>query len=149
MQSSINYRVTFFGNTVDLKDIIGEDKLNVLSSLNSLNKDFDASNIQTYLETDPSSSDIIAPLITHTQRLFYNSANSAHQDDTGNLYYHTGISHDHGVKWNDLKYAIRVHNIIEAIETQYDGIDFSDDFFTETSNDQYSKLFMWLHRKKE
>ena len=30
------YRVTFFGNTVDLKDIIGEDKLNELSSLDSL-----------------------------------------------------------------------------------------------------------------
>ena len=141
------YRVTFFGNTVDLKDIIGEDKLNVLTSLNSLNKDFDASNIKTYLETNPSSSDIIVPFITHTQRLFYNSASSAHQDDTGNLYYHTGSSHDHGVRWDNLKYAIRVHNIIEAIQTQY-SLTFSSDFFTETSNDQYSKLFMWLHRKK-
>ena len=141
------YRVTFFGNTVDLKDIIGEDKLNVLTSLNSLNKDFDASNIQTYLESNPASNDIIVPLITHTQRLFYNSATSAHQDDTGNLYYHTGSSHDHGVRWDNLKYAIRVHNIIEAIQTKY-SLTFSSDFFTETSNDQYSKLFMWLHRKK-
>ena len=141
------YRVTFFGNTVDLKDIIGEDKLNVLSSLDSLKKDFNASNIKTYLETNPASSDIIVPLITHTQRLFYNSSSSAHTDDTGNLYYHTGSSHDHGVRWDNLKYAIRVHNIIEAIETKY-GLTFSSDFFTETSNDQYSKLFMWLHRKK-
>ena len=141
------YRVTFFGNTVDLKDIIGEDKLNELSSLNSLKKDFNANNIKTYLETNPSSSDIIVPLITHTQRLFYNSSSSAHTDDTGNLYYHTGSSHDHGVRWDNLKYAIRVHNIIEAIQTKY-GLTFSSDFFTETSNDQYSKLFMWLHRKK-
>ena len=141
------YRVTFFGNTVDLKDIIGEDKLNELSSLDSLKKDFNASNIKTYLETNPSSSDIIVPLITHTQRLFYNSSSSAHTDDTGNLYYHTGSNHDHGVRWDNLKYAIRVHNIIEAIQTKY-GLTFSSDFFTETSNDQYSKLFMWLHRKK-
>ncbi len=141
------YRVTFFGNTVDLKDIIGEDKLNVLTSLDSLKKDFNATNIKTYLETNPASSDIIVPLITHTQRLFYNSSSSAHTDDTGNLYYHTGSSHDHGVRWDNLKYAIRVHNIIEAIETKY-GLTFSSDFFTETSNDQYSKLFMWLHRKK-
>ena len=141
------YRVTFFGNTVDLKDIVGEDKLSVLTSLNSLNKDYDESNIETYLKTDPSTSDIIVPLITHTQRLYYDSV--SHQVDTNNLYYHTGSGNNlHGVKWNDLKYAIRVHNIIEAIESQYDGIDFSDDFFTETGNDAWSKLFMWCHRKK-
>ena len=136
------YRVTFFGNTVDLKDIIGEDKLNVLTSLNSLNKDFDQANIKTYLETNPASSDIIVPLITHTQRLYYDSGDTAH--NTGNL---DPSSNKHGVRWDNLKYAIRVHNIIEAIQTQY-GLTFSSDFFTETSNDQYSKLFMWLHRKK-
>ena len=136
------YRVTFFGNTVDLKDIIGEDKLNVLTSLNSLNKDFDSSNIKTYLETNPASSDIIVPLITHTQRLYYDSGDTDH--NTGNL---DPSSNKHGVRWDNLKYAIRVHNIIEAIQTQY-SLTFSSDFFTETSNDQYSKLFMWLHRKK-
>jgi hypothetical protein len=136
------YRVTFFGNTVDLKDIIGEDKLNVLTSLNSLNKDFDASNIQTYLERNPASNDIIVPLITHTQRLYYDSGDTDH--NTGNL---DPSSNKHGVRWDNLKYAIRVHNIIEAIQTQY-SLTFSSDFFTETSNDQYSKLFMWLHRKK-
>jgi hypothetical protein len=92
------YRVTFFGNTVDLKDIIGEDKLNVLTSLNSLNKDFDASNIETYLKTDPSTSDIIVPLITHTQRLFYNSGHT-HQSDTGNYIITSGSGNNlHGVK---------------------------------------------------
>jgi len=136
------YRVTFFGNTVDLKDIIGEDKLNVLTSLNSLNKDFDSSNIKTHLETNPASSDIIVPLITHTQRLYYDSGDNDH--NTGNL---DPTSNKHGVRWDNLKYAIRVHNIIEAIQTQY-SLTFSNDFFTETSNDQYSKLFMWLHRKK-
>ena len=138
------YRVTFFGNTVDLKDIIGEDKLNVLTALDSLNKDFDETNIKTYLESNPASNDIIVPLITHTQRLYYDSSDTTH--DTGNLDYNSG--NKHGVRWDNLKYAIRVHNIIEAIEAQYAGITFSDDFFTETSNDQYSKLFMWLHRKK-
>jgi len=30
------YKITFFGETVDLKDLVGEDKLNQLTSLNSL-----------------------------------------------------------------------------------------------------------------
>jgi len=141
------YRVTFFGNTVDLKDIIGEDKLETLTALNSLNKTYDATNIETYLKQDPASSDIVVPLITHTQRIFYNS--TTHVNGSGNVYYHTGSGNNlHGVRWDNLKYAIRVHNIIEAIEAKYDGIDFSSDFFTETGNDVYSDLFMWCHRKK-
>ena len=137
------YRVTFFGNTVDIKDTLGEDKLSALTDLSSLNKDYDASTLKTYLTTNPSSSDIIVPLITHTQRLYYDSGETT--QDTGNL---ATTGNYHGVRWDNLKYAIRVHNIIEAIQSQYADITFSSDFFTETSNDQYSKLFMWCQRKK-
>ena len=48
--------------------------------------------------------------------------------------------------WSDLKYAIRVWKIIEAIEVQYD-IEFTDDFFN-SSNQEFYTLYMWLHRKK-
>ena len=137
------YRVTFFGNTVDIKDVLGEDKLSALTDLSSLNKDYDEGTVKTYLTTNPSSSDIIVPLITHTQRLYYDSGETT--QDTGNL---ATTGNYHGVRWDNLKYAIRVHNIIEAIQSQYADITFSSDFFTETSNDQYSKLFMWCHRKK-
>ena len=137
------YRVTFFGNTVDIKDVLGEDKLSALTDLSSLNKDYDAGTLKTYLTTNPSSSDIIVPLITHTQRLYFDSGETT--SDTGNL---ATTSNTHGVRFDNLKYAIRVHNIIEAIQSQYADITFSSDFFTETSNDQYSKLFMWCHRKK-
>jgi len=137
------YRVTFFGNTVDIKDILGEDKLSALTDLSSLNKDYDEGTVKTYLTTDPSSSDIIVPLITHTQRLYFDSGETT--QDTGNL---ATTGNYHGVRWDNLKYAIRVHNIIEAIQSQYTQITFSSNFFTETSNDQYSKLFMWCHRKK-
>ena len=62
------------------------------------------------------------PLITHTQRLYYDSGDTAH--NTGNL---DPSSNKHGVRWDNLKYAIRVHNIIEAIQTKY-GLTFSSDF---------------------
>ena len=140
------YRVTFFGNIVDLKDIIGEDKLNVLTSLNSLNKDFDSSNIKTYLESNPASNDIIVPLITHTQRLYYDSGDTDH--NTGNL---DPSSNKHGVRWDNLKYAIRVHNIIEAIQTQYDiTFNMSDSGSIKTffGSDVFDELYLWLHREK-
>ncbi len=140
-----SYRITFFGNTVTLKDLLGEDKLNALTELNTLNETFSPSSIETALQRNPSSNDVVVPIITHTKRLYYDSGDNT--ADTGNLFNHTGGgSHNHGLAWNELKYALRIHKIIEAIEDRY-GITFSTDFFN-TSNDSYYDLFMWLHRKK-
>jgi hypothetical protein len=142
------YRITFFGNTVTLKDLFGDDKLSSLSSLTAFNQPYDSAGIKQGLQANSLLNDVIVPLITHTRRLFYNShTGHAHDDNhTGNLFYQQGSGHEHGVLYSDLKYAIRLHNIIEAIESKYD-ITFSDDFFVAT-NKPYHNLFMWLHRKK-
>lgn len=140
-----SYRIRFTGNTVTLKDLLGEDKLSSLTGLNSNNVVFDSSTIKNKLKANPSSNDIIVPLITHTQRLHYDSNSSANLE--GNVYYESGGgSHLHGVAWDDLKYAIRVDTIMQEIASKY-GFTFSNDFFN-SSNAPYYNLFMWLHRKK-
>ena len=140
-----SYKVRFTGNTVTLKDLLGEDKLGALTDLNSNTLVYNAANVKTKLKANPATSDIITPLITHTQRLGYNSHSSA--NESGNVYYESGGGANlHGVSWDDLKFAIRIDTIIQAIETNY-NISFSDDFFTST-NTPYYNLFMWLHRKK-
>jgi len=141
------YRITFFGDIVELKDKLGEKKLSDLnfSSYQPLN--YDPATVEAKLSAEESSTNhIIAPLITHSQRLYYEDG--AHGLDTGNLWYEngSGTSHHHGVKWNELKYAIRVNKIIEAIETDFD-LSFSSDFFKNTSIREFDHLFMWLHRK--
>ena len=145
-----SYKVVFYGETIALNDILGEDKLANLDSLDPENIIYNAANIKAGLELDPSvaGNDLITPLITHTQRLFYDSVSHAANDPrgTGNLYYHGGTVDYHGVLYSDLKYAIRIHRLIQAIETQYPSIVFSTDFFN-TSNASYYGLFMWLHRK--
>ena len=139
------YKVTFFGNTIKLKDILGDDELSELSFDASLNKTYDATNVKAGLQLNPSSNDVVVPLISHTQRLFYNS--TAHVANDGNLFYQTGDGTNfHGVVWDNLKYAIRIHKIVEAIQSKYD-LTFSNDFFVST-NAPYYNLFMWLHRKK-
>ena len=144
------YRITFFGNTVTLKETLGDDKLLELNTLTDLNKTYDASNVKASLQVNPATSDIIVPLITHTQRLKYNSTTS--NNDEGNIAYDQG--HPHGVSYKELKYAIRLHKIIQAIEDKYTiakgynkDLTFSNDFFNST-NAPYYNLFMWLHRKK-
>jgi len=136
------YKITFFGSTVTLKDLVGDDTLSALSSLTSLNKTYNATSVKDALEDDPTTNNIIVPLITHTKRLHYNSHSS--DTTTGNLHFKNG--HITGVSYSDLKYAIRLHSIIEAIETKYE-ITFSNDFF-HNNNIPYYNLFMWLHRKK-
>lgn len=136
------YKIVFFGNTVDLKDLIGEDKLNTLTGLNSNNIVWNMANVKARLQLSHNTHDLIVPLITHTDRLYYDSGDTSSQN-TFNLYPHTGKVR--GVIWNQLKYAIRVRKIVEAIESKY-SLTFSNDFFTSTNN-VYDDLFMWLHRK--
>ena len=79
--------------------------------------------------------------------MFYDSDTASDVADSGDLHYHSGGGqHVHGVKWNELKYAIRVNKIIEQIETDLD-LSFSTDFFKNTSITEFDHLFLWLHRK--
>ena len=139
------YRITFFGSTVTLKDLLGDDKLQSLD-LTDYDQEYSFTAVRSALTFDPTTNDVVVPLISHTKRLFYDSG--SHTDDgQGNLYYDTGHTQDlHGVLWSDLKYAIRIDKIIQAIGVKY-GLTFSDDFFN-SSNEHYYNLFLWLHRKK-
>ena len=154
------YRITFFGNTVDLKDVLGDDTLQALGWLDNFKKPYSSAGIYTGLvsgyditvDAVSYTKAIIAPLITHTTRLFYDSVNHTAEypdPDGGNLYPHSsgGGSHHHGVYYGELKYAIRLHLIIKAIEEQYPELEFTTDFFN-TTNNAYYGLYMWLHRKK-
>lgn len=138
------YRITYFGNTVNLKDLIGEDKLNALD-LSAYNQVYNATNVLSKFQLNPTTNDIIVPFISHTNRYYFDSS-SGHANDERNLHYDTGSGHHHGLLWSDLKYAIRLNNIIQAIGTKY-GLTFSTDFFN-SSNLDYYNLFMWLHRAK-
>jgi hypothetical protein len=144
------YKITFFGDIVEIKDALGDKKLADLD-FSAYDLTYNPSTVETKLTNIQSSTNhIIAPLITHTQRLFFNSDTSSDVADNGDLHYHSGGGqHIHGVKWNQLKYAIRVNKIIEAIEalTEFD-FTFSTDFFKNTSKPEFDHLFLWLHRKK-
>ena len=156
------YRVTFFGNTVSLKDLLGDDLLSSLSWLDNFSskenglelsnsmsdiKDYLTNNVNKTVDGTVYNNPIQVPLITHTQRLFYDS--SANVSDSENVHYHTtsSFNNKHGVKYNELKYALRINLIIKAIEEKY-GLSFSNDFFNNSNNDAFNNLYMWLHRVK-
>jgi len=133
------YNVGFYSNVTSLKDKFGEDNLNVLD-LSAQNHTYNDTNIETGINNYVSGTDnaVIYPLITPVTRWYYDSQGS-HGD--GNIHYHNDP--DHGVFYYDLKPAVKLKKIIDAIETKY-GIEFQSDFFDSAD---FGKLFMWCHRR--
>lgn len=135
------YKLTFFGNTIKLRDAIGEEKLSALD-LDAYNTTYSSTDIKAGLLADPASNDVIVPLITHTERLTYGTGAVA---NSGDLKPYVGTFT--GVLWSELKYAIRVDVIMQAIASRY-GFTFGNDSFFKSANADYYNLFLWLHRKK-
>jgi len=142
------YRVTFFGNTINLNDVLGATQLSGLSGLSSDNLTYTSASVLSKLRNPPTGN-ICCPLITHSQRLIFDPATN--KQELGNLAWQ-GSTSDNGVLFSDLKYAIRLQRIVAAIQSQVyeneQSITFSNDFFNNTSNTAFYNLWMWLHRKK-
>lgn len=138
------YRVTFYGSIVDLKDVLREDKLPSLPALD-IDKPYNATAIHAALIDADAADGTHIPLITVGQDLYYNSAVNSEQ--SGNLYYNAAVNQ--GVKHDQLKYAIKITKIIEAIETKYSQITFDpQSFFKAGDKFMFNQLYMWCHRKK-
>ena len=122
------YKLVFFGETIELKDILGEDDLSRLEFPSSLNFAYDYATIKSkFIST---SGDVCFPLITHTKNMRFSNAG---YKSTNNKF----------LNQFDIKPALKLRAIIEAIETTYD-IDLSNDFFNSTD---FRSIYMWLHRE--
>ena len=107
------YRLTFFGSTVNLPDLVGDDYLSALKMITSdFTFTYSDANIKTYLSdglditskmityTDA----IIFPLISHTKRFIYDTSDSTANTTTqNNIAYEAGTQH--GLELSQLKPA--------------------------------------------
>ena len=132
------YKLVFFGETVELKDVLGEDELSGLTFPESLNFDYNHNTIVDMFCNYTSGQDlgdVCFPLITHTKNMRYN--NNAYESLTP-------VANEK-LNYRDIKPAIRVRKIIDAIESTYDEIDFSGEFFNSAD---FHNLYLWMHREK-
>ena len=151
------YKITFFGSTVNLKDILGEDKISALEFLNNFKFDYTDANIKSFMSDglDVTIDDVVYedallfPLISHTKRLIYDSTSSStfkKTDKQNNVVFVNNQSTiEYGLEISELKPAFRVDIIVKAIEEQY-NISFTKDFFN-AGNIPYYNLYLWLHHK--
>jgi len=135
------YQVGFYSNTTALKDLFGEDTLNDLD-LSAQDHTYNDTNLINGLVNYVAGTGdaVIYPLISPVRTWYYNSSGSDHEPE--NISYHSGHN-EHGVFFYDLKPAVKLQKIIDAIETKYD-VTFDSDFFATAD---FGKLFMWCHRR--
>lgn len=135
-----SYEIVFFSAGVNLKDLFGEDELTDLD-LSAYDHEYTGANVRTGAEAGLSSGNIIYPLISPKEAWFYNSNSSSHNDY--NLAYHT-TNDNHGLHYYELKPAVKLAALIDAIEAKY-GITFNSNFF---ASDKFTNLYMWCHRRE-
>ena len=124
-----SFKVVFFGDTVELKEVLGEDMLSSLQGLDALDFEYSYNNVKDKFINN--SGDINFPLITHTKNMRYN--NSGYRDNISN----TELS------FTDIKPAIRVQRVVQAINDTYPQINITGSLL---NNPRYSNLHLWLHK---
>ena len=136
------YEVVFFSAGVNLKDLFGEDELIDLD-LSAYDHSYSGSVIRGAMEgtTPLHSGNVIYPLISPVADWFYDSSSSAHDDN--DIAYHT-TNDTHGLDYYELKPAIRISKLIDAIESKY-SITFTSTFF---GTSKFTDLFLWGHRRE-
>lgn len=131
------YMMSFFGTLTSLSDTFGEDELTTLD-LAAYNHSYTSPTILQGLQTGLFSGNIIYPLMSPKKNWWYDSGSNVHDDS--NIAYHT-TNDPHGVNFYELKPAIKVARLMDAIEAKY-GIQFGGIFMNDTT---FNKLFLWCH----
>ena len=133
------YKLVFFGDTIELKDLLGESMLSDLTYPSSLNFDYDHNTIVDMFCNYTSGQDlgdVCFPLITHTKNMRYNN----------NTYESLTPAANEKLNYRDIKPAIKVRQIIDAIRnTPNIEIDFTGEFF---NSEDFNNLYLWMHREK-
>lgn len=135
-----SYKLVFTGETVEFKKILAENELSSLQLPESLNFEYSSSFVKSRLGTtiavtDPDY-DLLFPLITHTKNMRYGyNGNAGYKDAITNTF----------LNYADIKPALRAKVIIDAIESNYPQIKFSNTFFNSFN---FKKLYLWLHREE-
>jgi len=123
------YKLVFFGETIEFKDVLAENELSSLEFPSSLNFPYTHAN---GLQKFTNLSEVCMPLITHSKNMRFDNNGYKSTDNTF-------------LNFRDLKPAIKVKTIIEAIENDYAEIDFTDEFF---NGEQINNLYLWMHKEK-
>jgi hypothetical protein len=132
----VNYNLEFFGATIKIKDLIGDDKLTNLD-LSAYDHNYEAATIKTGLINRLFSGVIKYSLLSYKRRFLFQEGQLDTEENINIKYNSTFTS---GLDWKELKPCIKADAILQAIETKY-NINFTNDFF---GRSEWQQLYMSL-----
>lgn len=137
-----SYTINFWGNLVNFKDLLKDDKLNSLD-VSAYDHEQNSDNVRQGLETGLFGGDVIYPILYKKQLFYDSSGQNVNTEILANIAYDGGANT--GIIWNELRPAIGLLPLIQLIEQKY-GFTFSRDFF---GRDEFKKLYLWVNNDKE
>lgn len=143
-----DYKLGFFGNTSKLKELVGDNTLGDLD-LTAYDHSYTSGEVQagfgdisTSATISKNSGALIYPLFSPVKNWIYDSG--ANHDDSNIAFHGDHGANKHGVHYYELKPALQVTKILDAIEAEY-GITFDGSFITTAP---FTALFMWLNNRE-
>jgi len=124
-----SYTINFVGNLVQLKDKFKEDKLNVINGYESLNFEYNFTNV-----IDGAYPNIKFPLIASTRRFEFETGTASDVTTTAGA-----------IPYTELFPAIRVSKVFDFIESTY-GLNFVGDFLNYAL---FKELFLFCKNSEE
>ena len=134
------YTLTFYGDVVTLTDLFGEDYLYDLN-FSAYDHQYSDTAVLARLTTD-TFAPLFYPLCSPVKNWFYQSAGGAGANNENNIAHKTGGVGQRGIRYYELKPAIKVTAILDAMEQKY-GITFTGAFLASVP---FEDLSLWLHR---
>lgn len=125
------YTLRFYSSVVNLSDLFGDEELSGLD-LSAFDHVYNVDILESLNRPTIADGDVYYPLISSVRNYEIGTANENDITTT-----------DGEIVYTDLKPALRLIKIIEAIETKY-SVSFSRSFFGRAV---FRNLFMWMHRE--
>ena len=136
------YTLTFYGDVVTLTDLFGEDYLYDVD-FSEFDHEYTDTEVFNRLTGDDDTG-FFYPLCSPVKNWFYRSGTGGAANDVNNIAFNTGSGGQgsRGIRYTELKPALKVTNILTAIGAKY-GITFTGSFLSATP---FVDLSLWLHR---
>ena len=144
------YKVVFFGEPSSLNDLFGNEELDSLNGLSTYDISYSNTDFLQAFKvglqstgvdaTSLANRNVVVPLILLENYYTYDTPSTNRLDNV-----------NFPVLQPDLKPAIKLKRVIEAIQTQYDitfNMADSGSIKTFFGSDMFDELYLWLHREK-
>jgi len=138
-----SYKITFIGDLLNLSNLFGEDVLNDLDGLDAYNHNYTSNQVKSGIQgTSLESGNIIYPLISSVNWTWDSQGTTLSDTD---ILYDSVTPNTYGIVWNEMKPALKIARIIDAIESKY-SLAFTSTLFGSTD---FEKIYMWCSPSKE